>query len=427
MKKIVIDSNAAAQEKGLMAVLVYVDYCPSASKYVDGIVAGIATKCLNSTRAKTKELSNDIVLMCVEIEKQEVVLEELIKGLEQKTPKNVAACVAMIRKCLFCFGYKVINIKPIIPVNCFYVCLLFIIKNFLKNLSKLLERPESLVRDEAKQLAIEIYRWIKDALLPQLSSLKPILLQDLTSEFEKIKGEKATPERLLRSQQKQPDVADDQQASAEGTSSIGGDATDGIEEEIDPFELMVAVDILAKLPGDFYTLLESKKWQERKDSLEKLQQLLESNPKLVTNADYGEVIKKLKHIISKDTNIVVATLAIKSLSLLASGLRKGFHAYANSCISVLLEKFKEKKANVVQTLRECIDAVYLATSLEPIAEDLTGALENKNPSIRSETALFLARCFAKTNPATVNKKLLKTLVTSLLKVSFIIFNVKFFN
>lgn len=129
MKKIVIDSNAAAQEKGLAAVLVYVDYCPVAGKYVDGIVAGITTKCLTSTRAKTKELSNDIVLMCVEIEKQEVVLEELIKGLEQKTPKNVAACVAMIRKCLSCFGYKVINIKLLIPVSRLCFCLSFVIDN----------------------------------------------------------------------------------------------------------------------------------------------------------------------------------------------------------------------------------------------------------------------------------------------------------
>lgn len=261
--------------------------------------------------------------------------------------------------------------------------------------------------------------------MPQLSSLKPILLQDLTSEFDKIKGEKATPERLLRSQQQQADVAVDQQVDGDGTAGAGGDATDGVEEEIDPFELMVAVDIIAKLPGDFYTLIESKKWQERKDCLEKLQQLLESNPKLDTKSDYGEVIKKLKHIISKDTNIVVATLAIKCLSMLASGLRKGFHSHANACVSILLEKFKEKKANVVQTLRECIDAVYQATSLEPIAEDLTGALENKNPSIRSETALFLARCFAKTNPATINKKLLKTLVTSLLKVCFIDLVVEF--
>ena len=121
---------------------------------------------------------------------------------------------------------------------------------------------------------------------------------------------------------------------------------------------MEPVDILAKLPGDFYTLLEAKKWQERKEALEKLQQLLEANPKLVTNLDYGELVKQLKRIIGKDTNIVVSTLGIKCLAQLATGLRKGFDKHANGCVSVILEKFKEKKVNVVQALREAIDAVY---------------------------------------------------------------------
>lgn len=116
MKKFVIDSNAAALEKGLAAILPFVDYCPNAGKYVESIVAGLVTKCLNSSRAKTKELAQEIVLMCVEIEKQDVVLEELIKGLEQKTPKNVAAVIRMISKCLNQFGSKVIAIKPIVPV-----------------------------------------------------------------------------------------------------------------------------------------------------------------------------------------------------------------------------------------------------------------------------------------------------------------------
>lgn len=98
-------------------MLAYVDYCPVAGKYVDSIISGIATKCLASTRVKTKELAGDIVLMCVEIERQDVVVEELVKALEQKTPKNVAATISMMRRCLNLFGYKVISVKPIVPVS----------------------------------------------------------------------------------------------------------------------------------------------------------------------------------------------------------------------------------------------------------------------------------------------------------------------
>ena len=112
-----IDANAAAQEKGLAAVLVFVDYSPNAGKYVESILPGIITKCLTSSKAKTKELAFDIIFKCVEIDKQDITLEELIKGLDQKVPKNVAAVIRSIRECLSQFGAKVIAIKPLIPVS----------------------------------------------------------------------------------------------------------------------------------------------------------------------------------------------------------------------------------------------------------------------------------------------------------------------
>jgi cytoskeleton-associated protein 5 len=135
------------------------------------------------------------------------------------------------------------------------------------------------------------------------------------------------------------------------------------EEEvaIDPYDLLEPVDILSKLPNDFYELCEAKKWQERKESLEKLQELLEKNPKLVPG-DYGDLVRQLKKMIGKDTNIVVVALSTKCLALLATSLRKSFHPYANSCISVIIEKFKEKKQNVVIALREAIDAIIIAVN-----------------------------------------------------------------
>lgn len=57
----------------------------------------------------------------------------------------------------------------------------------------------------------------------------------------------------------------------------------------------------------------------------------------------------------------------------------------------------------------------LQTTLEAILEDVLEALNNKNPSVKSETSLFLARAFTKTVPTTVNKKLLKALTAGLIK------------
>lgn len=81
----------------------------------------------------------------------------------------------------------------------------------------------------------------------------------------------------------------------------------------------------------------------------------------------------------------------------------------------MLEKFKEKKSNVVSALRDAMDAIYPSTNLEAMQESIVESLGNKNPSVKSETASFLTRAFARTQPAAINKKTLKTLVTTLIK------------
>lgn len=67
-------------------------------------------------------------------------------------------------------------------------------------------------------------------------------------------------------------------------------------------------------------------------------------------------------VISKDSNVVVVALAGKCLTGLANGLKKRFTNYATSCLSAILEKFKEKKQSVVVVLRECADAMFLSVS-----------------------------------------------------------------
>lgn len=60
------------------------------------------------------------------------------------------------------------------------------------------------------------------------------------------------------------------------------------------YDLADPVDILSKLPKDFYDKLESKKWQERKEVLEMLDGLVKA-PKL-ENGDYGDLIRALKKV-----------------------------------------------------------------------------------------------------------------------------------
>uniref|UniRef100_A0A6B2EE03 Putative microtubule-associated protein n=1 Tax=Phlebotomus kandelakii TaxID=1109342 RepID=A0A6B2EE03_9DIPT len=396
IKKFVVDSNAMAQEKGLEAALVFVENCGFAGRTVGEVMSGIVSKCIGAPKAKTKDLAVQLSLMYIEIEKHEMVMEELIKGMENKNPKIGAACIATTTLALREYGSKVIAVKPIV-----------------KKIATLLSDRDKNVRDEAKSLTIEIYRWIGAALKTQLTSVADVLMKELDAEFDKMKNEKAEPTRYLRSQQ--------QRAAAVAAAAAHADDGDVGEEgevgnasgEMDPLDLVDPVDILSKIPKDFYDKLESKKWQERKESLEALEPLVQ-NPKL-ESGDYGELIKALKRVLTKDTNVVLVAMSGKCLAGLAKGLGKKFSPYAVVCTAAILEKFKEKKTNVVTALRDAIDAIYPSTNLEAIQEDIIEALNNKNPSVKSETASFLARAFTKTLPTVFNKKLLKVYLTALLK------------
>ncbi|XP_055907668.1 protein mini spindles isoform X2 [Eupeodes corollae] len=395
IKKMVVDSNVVAQEKGLEAALIFVENCGHAGKTVGDVMSGIVQKCIAAPKAKTKELSGQIALMYIEIEKHEAALEELIKGMDHKNPKIVSACVAIVTNALRDFGSKVIGVKPLI-----------------KKLAPLMSDRDKTVREEGKQLAIEIYRWIGAAMKAQIASLPQVTITELENEFEKLKGEKPEPTRYLKSQQEKQQAIS--AAAAENDDNGEVDEEDGGGDEIDPMDLIDPVDILSKMPKDFFEKLEDKKWTVRKESLTALEKLVTENPKL-ESGDYGNVVLALKKVITKDTNVVLVAMAGKCMAMLAKGLGKRFSTYATACVPAILEKFKEKKANVVAALREAIDAIYPSTSMEAIQESIVESLSNKNPSVKSETASFLARAFARTQPASLNKKLLKLLVTSLLK------------
>lgn len=55
-------------------------------------------------------------------------------------------------------------------------------------------------------------------------------------------------------------------------------------------------------------------------------------------------------------------MAGKSMAALANGLKKRYQPYAHACVSCVLEKFREKKQNVVTAMREAIDAVTQCVS-----------------------------------------------------------------
>lgn len=178
IKKMVVDSNALAQEKGLEAALIFVENSSLAGRTVGDVMSGIVQKCIAAPKTKTKELAVQVTLMYVEIEKHEAVVEELVKGMDHKNPKIVAACVAATTQAMREFGSKVIGVKQ-----------------FIKKLAPLMADRDKAVRDETKQLAVESYRWIGAVMKTHIASLPQVTVKELEDEFDKVKGDRAEPTR----------------------------------------------------------------------------------------------------------------------------------------------------------------------------------------------------------------------------------------
>ncbi len=299
VKKFVTDTNAIAQEKGLEAALAYIENCDAAPKCAADVADGLVNKCLGAPKTKTKDLGRQVAIMLCWAEAHETVVDVLLeKGLKQKNPKAVAGTLAALTECLRTFGAKVIKVSPL-----------------LKGTIPLLDHRDKTIREEGKQLIIESYRWVGDIMKQQLSGLKPVQLTELEEEFAKVsEAGKAKPTKYLKSQT--PVVA----AGGGGAAAAGGgDAADGAadaqeeeEEAMDPYELMDPIDILEKLPKDFFQLTEEKKWQLRKQALDSLLPLSQT-PKIAPG-DYHELISCLKKFVAKDTNVMLVALATQCLT-----------------------------------------------------------------------------------------------------------------
>uniref|UniRef100_A0A5S6QMP4 TOG domain-containing protein n=1 Tax=Trichuris muris TaxID=70415 RepID=A0A5S6QMP4_TRIMR len=388
------DSNISALEKGLEVVYAFVDRGSINNKLASDVCVALVDNCLTASRRRAVERAQEILLLCVEVEKQEAVSNALVLGLQNKKLKVIAGSLVTATNIVREFGVKNFSVKP-----------------FIKLSLGLLEHRDKEIRDSSKQFIVELYRWSGAALKTQLQSVRPILLTELEEEFSKLAGQNAVPTRCLRSERKSsPD-----KASATESVHDQEEQQSAEPEKIDVWEMLDPVNVLVKLPNEFFETLKSPKWLERKEMLDLLVKLLVENPRLDPNAQYGELVSVLKNIISKDSNINVTAAASKCLAHLASGLRKKFSQFAIMCYPVVLGRLKERKPTVVSALVEALDAISKTVSFDSIADEMVKALSNKSPGVKVQTALFIGRYFSTCSSAVLNKKNLKTVVGPLAK------------
>ncbi|KAH8819929.1 armadillo-type protein [Xylogone sp. PMI_703] len=379
-KGAVADSNVAAQQEGIAALCAFLkfggrDQC---TRTRGQTITPLVEKGLSSTRAATKASALEAILLYIELDVPGPIIEDLLPALSNKQPKIVAATLAALTAIFHNYGCKTADPKPV-----------------LKILPKPFGHADKNVRAEATNLAIEFYRWLREAMKPMFwGDLKPTQQTEMEAQFEKIKSEPAPKqERFLRSQQEQmaraPPPGED--GAEEGEEEGGDDAV-----EIDAFDLAEPQEVLSKVPGNFSEQLASSKWKERKEAVDALYIII--NVPRVKDGDYGEIVRGLAKCM-KDANIAVVTQAAQCIEVLAKALRKSFAKYRSIVTGPIMERLKEKKASVADALGAALDQVFLATSLSECLEEVLEFLKHKNPQVKEGTMKFLVRCLRTTRDA----------------------------
>jgi hypothetical protein len=399
------DSNVAAQQEGLAALCAFLKYGgkEAASRSRGAAVQPIYEKGLAATRPGSKANALEALLLYVEIDKPDMVIEELLPALSNKQPKVIAAALAAITTIFHNFGVRNVDPKPI-----------------LKQLPKIFGHADKNVRAEGQNLAVELYRWLKEAMKTVFwAELKPMQQQDLEKMFEKVKQEpNPKQERFTRVQQAQMAAA-----TATVGNDVGGEAdvveAEEAEEEaveVDGFDLAEPVDVESKVPSDFQENMGSAKWKDRKDALDALLNIV-STPR-IRAGHFDDIIRVLAKSM-KDANIAVVTVAANCVEKLALGLRRDFAKYRSGILSPIMERLKEKKQSVTDALGAAMDAVFTSTSLTECLEEILGFFSNKNPNVKGESVKFLIRCLRMTRdvPAKAEQKSIADAATKMLTES----------
>ena len=122
------------------------------------------------------------------------------------------------------------------------------------------------------------------------------------------------------------------------------------------------VDIIPKLPANLYKNLASSKWKERKEGLDDLLTLLKASIRIKDGPEIGELARALATRINGDANVMCVIVAANCLEALADGLMTAFSRHREAVVPPVLERLKERKANVTDAIGLALDAVFKAVS-----------------------------------------------------------------
>ena len=382
----------------------------AARAHAGAVMAAVVAKGM-SGRPKTVERATETCLLLCELECAEVVVAALVeKGTKHKVPKCALASTEALRAALASFGAGVVPPKPI-----------------LKGIAHLFESKDGKVRDAAKELTVELTRWlgVDAARKDLLEKMRAGMRAEVEASVAKAGVGSARATRLTRKDRANgvfvsagddltPMDVDGDDAAARSAAAPA--PLPDAYEFADPESVL---DKLEKAPADkeqpkFWDAVASGKWKERLGALSQLRALAD-HPKLASG-EYGDVARALKKVVTKDSNIACVGEACAAAGALAEGLRREFRSEARLLLPGMLDKLKDKNSSVVSKNRDALLVFSRRCfSVVEAADDIAAALAHKFPKVPAQTLGWLAAAadapeFCKATAAAAHKALLPAVV-----------------
>lgn len=127
----------------------------------------------------------------------------------------------------------------------------------------------------------------------------------------------------------------------------------------------------------------SSKWKERKEALDELLVVLKAALRIKDASELGELAKSLATRVQGDANVNCVMVAANCLEALANGLSNSFAKHREAVVPPMLERLKERKANITDTIGAALDAVFRTVSQVSKSSNVKLQLSSRQHSLIS--------------------------------------------
>ena len=225
-------------------------------------------------------------------------------------------------------------------------------------IDKLLLNPNSELRSMAQTLLKNLALMFSMDITKNMKNLKPAVTEEIRA-FLLSKGESVP------------------QAATRGSKQERNRASKPL---VDLYKVSEPVSIVAKFPGSWCDkVISIEKWSEKKSMMEVFFRAADV-PRL-QNDDYYSIVNLAK-MLMKHSNMQVQICGIKTLGLLAKGLRLAFRPQIRSNLETFISKFKDKKGPILEALHTAMCECFYSLSVEDIYEEVKIFNVQRNKDIR---------------------------------------------